>query len=234
MTEYPVPKIFIAAPFGNYVKHPNAISVTGTYTLNPRGNRVLAVLKTLRYRRKLNGWTNRLGLPNPGIANAKFKRSEVISIAEIERNEFQTLDKRIPKDQSIELNLSCPNLGKTLPWDYIHNFTKTNREWCIAKLSPLTKPEEIEYLISGGFKQLHFSNTLPIKYGGLSGPSLIPYTMELINIVRERWEDVEIIAGGGIQSSSTIYDYMAAGANHVSLGSVCFNPFKLKKLLSLI
>ena len=138
MTEYPVPKIFIAAPFGNYVKHPNAISVTGTYTLNPRGNRVLAVLKTLRYRRKLNGWTNRLGLPNPGIANAKFKRSEVISIAEIERNEFQTLDKRIPKDQSIELNLSCPNLGKTLPWDYIHNFTKTNREWCIAKLSPLT------------------------------------------------------------------------------------------------
>ena len=234
MTEYPVPKIFIAAPFGNNVKHPNAISVTGTYTLNPRGNRVLAVLKTLRYRRKLNGWTNRLGLPNPGIANAKFKRSEVISIAEIERNEFQTLDKRIPKDQSIELNLSCPNLGKTLPWDYIHNFTKTNREWCIAKLSPLTKPEEIEYLISGGFKQLHFSNTLPIKYGGLSGPSLIPYTMELINIVRERWEDVEIIAGGGIQSSSTIYDYMAAGANHVSLGSVCFNPFKLKKLLSII
>ena len=42
----------------------------------------------------------------------------------------------------------------------------------------------------------------------------------------------EIIAGGGILDNSTIYDYMAAGANHVSLGSVCFNPFKLKKILN--
>jgi hypothetical protein len=32
-------EIFIAAPFGNYIRHPEAISVTGTWTLNPRGNR---------------------------------------------------------------------------------------------------------------------------------------------------------------------------------------------------
>ena len=234
MSEYPTSKIFIAAPFGNYIKHPNAISVKGTFTLNPRGNRLYSILKSLRYRSKLGGWTNQLGLPNPGVHKGlgKVGIDDVLSIAETERNEFQTLHKLIPDFVNLELNLSCPNLGKTLPWDYVHNFTNTKRKWCIAKLSPLTRPEEIDYLITAGFKQLHFSNTLPTKYGGLSGPSLIPYTMELISIVREKWKDIEIIAGGGILDNSTIYDYMAAGANHVSLGSVCFNPFKLKKILS--
>ena len=230
------PKFFIAAPFGNYLTHKNAISVKGTFTLNPRGNRLLAVLKTLRYRPKLAGWTNKLGLPNPGIHKGMQKASihDVISIAEVERNEFQTLDKIIPNFVSVELNLSCPNLGKTLPWDYIHNFTKQpKREWCIAKLSPLTTPEEIDYLITAGFKQFHFSNTMPTEFGGLSGPILVPYTVELIRLVRDEFgDDIEIIAGGGVTDFSTIYKYMEAGANHISLGSVCFNPFKLRKLLT--
>jgi len=34
-----------------------------------------------------------------------------------------------------------------------------------------------------------------------------------------------------VQDFSGVMDYLLAGANHVSLGSVCFNPFKLRKLL---
>jgi len=61
---------------------------------------------------------------------------------------------------------------------------------------------------------------------------LKPYTLELIDLVREQWGNrVEIIAGGGVSDFGGVMDYLKAGANHVSLGSVCFNPFKLRKLI---
>ena len=100
-------------------------------------------------------------------------------------------------------------------------------------MSPLITLEDIEYLIDDiGFTQIHFSNTLPISAGGLSGPELRPYTLELIKLTRKHFGDkVTIIAGGGIQHIGHVTEYMNAGANHISLGSVCFNPIKLWKLL---
>ena len=240
------PKFFISAPFGNYIKHPNAISTVGTYTLHPRGNRLWSVVKSLRWSRRHKGWTNRLGLPNPGIKVGLEKilegqilygvknDPEILSIAATDRGELETLASLIPANQSVELNLSCPNLEKILPWDDAEIFLREmRREWCIAKLSPLTSPEQLEFLIDElGFKQLHFSNTLPLRGGGLSGPELRPYTMELIDIVRERWgAAVEVIAGGGVDSIGAVQDYLARGADHVSIGSVCLNWFKMKKLL---
>ena len=233
-------QIFISAPFGNYIKHKNAISITGTWTLNPRGNRFWSVVKTLRWNSELQGWTNKLGLPNPGIKVGLQKTfpSDVLSIAEIDRGDFKKLYSIIPETQNIELNLSCPNIGKSLPWDDAEIFTRyratTDREWCIAKLSPLTTPEDLEFLVDKlGFRQLHFSNTLPCQYGGLSVSVLRPYTLELIRLVRENWGDsVEIIAGGGVSDFGAVYEYLGEGANHVAIGSLCFNWFKMKRLLN--
>lgn len=233
-------QIFISAPFGNYIKHKNAISITGTWTLEPRGNRFWSVVKTLRWNSELQGWTNKLGLPNPGIKVGLQKTfpSDVLSIAEIDRGDFKKLYSIIPETQNIELNLSCPNIGKSLPWDDAEIFTRyratTDREWCIAKLSPLTTPEDLEFLVDKlGFRQLHFSNTLPCQYGGLSGSVLRPYTLELIRLVRENWGDsVEIIAGGGVSDFGAVYEYLGEGANHVAIGSLCFNWFKMKRLLN--
>ena len=229
-------KFFISAPFGNYIKPKGTIPVTGTFTLNARGNRFWAVLKTLRYNSAQSGWVNRLGLPNPGIRKGleRISVNEVLSIAEVEKGDFRKLVEIIPERTDIELNLSCPNLGKNLPWDSARVFTqKVSRKWCIAKLSPLTTPEQLEFLIDDlGFTQLHFSNTLPVAKGGLSGVTLRPYTLELIRLVRENWgSDIEIIAGGGVNDFGGAYEYLNEGANHVSLGSVCFNPFKLRKIL---
>ena len=231
------PKFFISAPFGNYMTHPNALSVRGTFTYKPNGNRFYSIIKTLRYRRRLRGWTNRLGLPNPGLTaglNNAFP-NDIISIAELERGDFARMHRQIALDQSLELNLSCPNLGKTLPWDGASIFTKykSKRDWCIAKVSPLTTASELDYLVDGiGFRQLHFSNTFPTKRGGRSGSVLIPYTLALIRFVREKWGNtIEVIAGGGVSDFPAVYDYMSAGANHVALGSVCFNWFKMKRIL---
>ena len=230
--------LFIAAPFGNWIKPAGCIPVVGTYTLEPRGNRLWSVVRSLRYNFKRQGWTNALRLPNPGVREGlkRISENEILSIAEVQRGDFKKLIEIIPEGTNVELNLSCPNLGVALPWDSARVFTQTNvRKWCIAKLSPLSTPEQLEFLIDDlGFTQLHFSNTLPLGggRGGLSGRVLRPYTLELIRLVRENWGDaVEIIAGGGVNDFGAVYEYLNEGANHVSLGSVCFNPFKLRKIL---
>ena len=81
-------KYFIAAPFGNYLKFKNAISVKGTFTVNPRPGRLKQIVKTLRYVKTEAGWgwRNQLGLRNPGLFDGMFKTSynEILSVAAIE------------------------------------------------------------------------------------------------------------------------------------------------------
>jgi len=153
---------FIAAPFGNYIKPKGTIPVCGTFTLHPNGGNVLwSVLRTLRWNASSQGWTNNLGLPNPGLKKGLERHiyGEVLSIAEIERNDFKKLYNLIPERMGVELNLSCPNLGgKSLPWDSAESFarTKEKREWCICKVSPTVTPEDLEFLITKlGFTQIH-------------------------------------------------------------------------------
>ena len=232
---------FIASPFGNYIKSKNCISVTGTWTFQPRGNRLLALAKTLRYNRGLGGWANSLGLPNPGIivGTKKTKEHEVISIAQVEEGDFQKLFNNIWSSQNVEINFSCPNISEVGSWSDATAFLKGPRDWCIVKVSPVITLEEIGYLIDDmGFTQIHFSNTLPLtrfdrfSAGGLSGPTLRPYTLELIKMTRKYFGNkITIIAGGGIQHIGHVAEYINAGANHISLGSVCFNPIKLWRLL---
>ena len=232
-------KIFIAAPFGNYLSFDNTISVTGTWTLQHRAGvmkRLWKIASTLRYNSKLKGWVNALGLPNEGIDVGLQKTfpDQILSIAGIERDDWIQLESKIPEDQSIELNLSCPNVSERTVWnDLPVFFLGDKREWCIAKVSPLITPEQLQFLIEEvGFTQLHLCNTLPVMRGGLSGRVLRPYVLEHIDLIRETWGDsVEIIAGGGIDSFNSAYDYLSAGANHLSLGSVCFNPWKTRTLI---
>ena len=236
---------FIAAPFGNYIKNPEAISVTGTWTLFPQGNRFKSIVKTLRYDRENNGWVNRLGLPNPGLSVGLKKTwsNQVLSIAETSEDEFLIMEDMIPKRMNVEVNLSCPNLPENTVPKLIDNdspmmFTALNensvgRDWCIAKVSPLITEDELHHVVDKlNFRQIHLANTIPTEKGGLSGPALKPYVLQLIHYVRGMWGDrMTIIAGGGIRTEDDISEYMDAGADHISLGTVCFSPFKLRKLL---
>ena len=228
--------IFIAAPFGNWVKPIGCIPVTGTFTLHPQGSKVWSAIKSLRYSTKHKGWMNNMGLPNPGVKVGLQRHiyGEVLSIAEIERNDFKKLYNVVPSGMSVELNLSCPNI-RNLPWDSTEIFARNSekRKWCICKVSPTVTPEDLEFLITKlGFTQIHASNTLAIQgCGGLSGRTLIPYTLDIIRLIREEWPEVTIIAGGGVANFSGVYEYLKEGADHVSLGSVCFNPIKLRKIL---
>ena len=66
-------KYYIAAPFGNYLTRPHMYSVLGTYTLHPRAGLLQQIFKTLRYSFHYKGWTNKLGLRNPGAIEGARK-----------------------------------------------------------------------------------------------------------------------------------------------------------------
>ena len=145
--------------------------------------------------------------------------------------------KDIPDHVNLELNLSCPNIDK-VEIDYkaltkfYNAFWDNKREWCIAKISPLSTEDEIKRLLDIGFGQIHCSNTLPITGGGLSGKELISYTIKLIDYIKTHFPSVKIIAGGGINHIDIVNYYKSKGADYFSLGTVCFTPWKLSKILN--
>ena len=172
--------------------------------------------------------------------------SQILSIAETSEDEFIIMEDMIPKRMNVEVNLSCPNLPENTVPKLIDNdspmmFTALHvenagligRDWCIAKVSPFITGKELRHVVEKlNFRQIHLANTIPTEKGGLSGPALKPYVLQLIHYVRGMWGDrITIIAGGGIRTDDDVTEYMDAGANHISLGTVCFNPFKLRKLL---
>ena len=66
-------KYYISAPFGNHLTRPNMYSVMGTFTMYPRPGLFKQIIKTLRYDFHQNGWTNNIGLRNPGIYDGMHK-----------------------------------------------------------------------------------------------------------------------------------------------------------------
>ena len=228
--------IFIAAPFGNYLHFKNAISVHGTFTVVPRPGRLKAIIKTLRYTKQ--GWRNKLGLRNPGLQTGMFNTSynDLLSVAAIDPADWTKIQMSIGVERNIELNVSCPNLDShddTTTWENFEKFPEKMRgNYCIVKIPPNSSETLIDKLVDMGYKQIHASNTLPTDKGGLSGKILFPYTCKIIRYIKNKYPHVEVIAGGGIGSANDAFKYIEEGADHISLGSVCFTPWRIKKIIN--
>ena len=223
-------KYYIAAPFGNYLHKPDMYSVMGTYTLQPRPGLLKQILKTLRYSFHYNGWTNKLGLRNPGVHHAINKYYQnpsrrIISLYGFNKGEWETLAK-YTRGMKQELNLSCPNVENKF-----HNTGCPVELFpdAILKMSPLTTEEEIVMYMERGVRRWHFSNTLPVRQGGLSGKTLMQYNRKLIKFTLSEDKRAKVIGGGGVTSMSDVRFYKDLGCIGVSLGSVCFLPFGLRR-----
>ena len=224
--------LFISPPFGNYLDIPYTKSIVGSYTLQERPGLFTQIYNTLYYSYREKGWINKIGLRNPGVssvANTKSLHNKILSLAILHPDDIEKMERMIPKDQDIELNISCPNVSSSEISRNFSHFLNPERKWCSVKLSPLVKPEQIAQLYGQGFRQFHCSNTLPVKDGGLSGKSLIPYTYRTITQLKQ-YPDVEIIAGGGITSREIAELYLNHGADHLSISSVLFNPIATANL----
>ncbi len=225
--------IFINPPFSNYLSFDKSISIKGSYTLYPRDGLILQILKTLRYSFEYGGWVNKIGLRNPGLdyaiknaKNSKHSIESIISIAILNKKEIPEILKKIPEDMNIELNISCPNAEKKMVSEGLENFINNKRKWCIIKLSPTADIKLVDNYYKLGFRQFHCCNTLPVKEGGLSGKSLIPYSTNLIKNIKNKYKDTEIIGGGGIYSYNEIEIYKKAGADHYSISTLFFSPLR--------
>lgn len=226
---------FIGCPFGNYLKLNGLISVNGSFTIEPRDGLLLQILKTLRYSFKHGGWINKIGLRNPGIdaAITNWNKNEIYSVAIIKRQDIAKLVEKVPKDMNLEVNVSCPNVDKDSEGLDLSGFVNQERKWCIIKLSPMCDAITLDNYYKQGFRQFHCCNTIPVKEGGLSGKAIMPYSLNLISHIRAHYPDAEIIGGGGIETIEDVEVYREAGANHFSISSVCFTPWKLFNLIRL-
>lgn len=224
--------LFINPPFGNYITLPSTISIKGSFTLEPREGLIMQILKTLRYSFIYDGWVNKIGLRNKGIdwALKNTNERDILSIAILNKSDIPILNKKIPENRNIEINVSCPNAEKEVINSGISEFINNKRKWCIIKLSPKTTEKQIDEYYAMGFKQFHCCNTIPIKEGGLSGSSLIPYTSAKIKYINEKYPDTIVIAGGGIKTYNDIIHYKFLGCNNFSVSTLLFNPYGFAKL----
>ena len=220
--------LFISPPFGNYLTFlPYTISIKGSYTVEPRPGLISQIVSTLKYSTLYKGWINKIGLRNPGIDSgiANYKPNNILSLAFLNYTDLAYFNNVIPKDTNLEINISCPNAHVRVP-ENMGIIMNKERKWCIAKLSPLASHAKIDELYNMGFRQFHCCNTYPLAIGGLSGPILIPYVEYKIEYIKKNYPDCTIIAGGGIQNIEALNYYKKLGADHFSVSSICFNPFR--------
>lgn len=226
--------LFISPPFGNYIHLPNTISIKGSYTLLPREGLFMQILRTFRYSFHYKGWINKIGLRNKGLEYGIRNYNpniNILSIAILNKEEIPKILELLPDDTNIELNISCPNVNKSLAHNTLVPFINSKRKWCIIKLSPLADIKLVRQYYQQGFRQFHCSNTIPIVEGGLSGTAIVPHTLRLIKIIKTEYNDVEIIAGGGIYNRGIYKKYKNIGADHYSISTIFLHPMNLSCFL---
>ncbi|MEE3234023.1 MAG: hypothetical protein VX294_07645 [Candidatus Latescibacterota bacterium] len=203
----------------------------GTFTLHQRTGLLLQIVKTLRYSFREKCWYNALGLRNPGIHTGigRYRPNTIISIAAIEAADWELLAKRIPDNIPLELNISCPNIAHFN--DYTRDIGCFSSRNPIIKLSPNMALSDVDSLIDQGFSKFHAVNTLKTPKGARSGEILKEYSTKFITHIKNIDENNKVIAGGGITSIEDIKYYKDLGADAFSLGTVCFNLVKLRRIL---
>ena len=226
----------LSAPFGNYIQPAGVTATLGTFTAQARGGRLWQILKTVRYYRRLGAWVNKMGLRNPGmtwlvdkVAAGKVDvRDKLVSIHGFTPEDWQQLLKQVTQiaPLGVELNMSCPNVGaihwpKTLFADAMATGVPV-----VVKLPPIRYEQMVEQALAAQVKVFHCCNTLPVAGGGMSGRPLKPLALQCLQAIRQQpgADQLTLIGGGGIFAPADVDDYVAAGANHVALGTVAMDP----------
>lgn len=238
-------RFIISAPFGNYIGGRGMTSTLGTYTSEYRGGlayRLWRCLRTLRPRWGMEAWTNKLGLPNPGVEwltckywmNEEHIDGSIISISARNAGGWEhcigDLTRSFFKTYAVELNVSCPNTGEPDHSIYSLVFQHAverlqSRGWpVIVKLPPVGFEPYVEQAATAGVWGLHCCNTLPTPAGGLSGKPLQLLSLAAVRYIVNSGHPFKIIGGGGITTRDDVQRFRMAGADYFATGSGWFNP----------
>lgn len=223
-------KAIIAAPFGTYITLPGCTSTRGTYTWQPRDGAIWGALTRIRFER--DGIYNQMGLRNSGIGSQLLKfRQHKDAIWSVHGD--RTID-IMPDYLMIEINVSCPNVERVSLVDAARSFISVkNPDLTIVKL-PADFESGIrlfELAYEAGITTFHCCNTLKTERGGLSGRAIQNESLPLIRYIkREAWQ-TRIIGGGGIYTPDDVKRYRDAGAEHFSLASIFFTPWRIPAVM---
>jgi dihydroorotate dehydrogenase (NAD+) catalytic subunit len=234
------------------VQRLGAICCKGT-TLRPRvGNPTPRVTETP------GGMLNSIGLQNPGVDAVIEKYAAtwsawrvpvIVNVAGESIADFTEVARRldgVPGVAGIELNISCPNVGKggiqfAIDAEAAGAVTAAVRRATdlplLVKLSPnVADVRPIARAIAdAGADALTAINTLsgiavgpsrtkPLLgniYGGLSGPAIKPVALRIVYEVSQV-VDIPVVAIGGVTELADVLDYLAVGAVAVQVGTAIF------------
>ncbi len=229
-----------------------AICCKGT-TLRPRaGNRPPRVTETP------GGMLNSIGLQNPGVDAVIDKYSSIwqgwkvpviVNVAGESIDDYVEVVRRldgVPGVAGIELNISCPNVGKgglqfAIDRDAARAVTAAVRRATdlplLVKLSPNVadvRPiaKAIEEAGADAITAINTLSGLAVSadrtraflgntYGGLSGPAIKPVALRIVYEVAQV-VSIPIIAIGGVTSIDDVLDFLACGAVAVQVGTAIF------------
>jgi dihydroorotate dehydrogenase (NAD+) catalytic subunit len=234
------------------VQRLGAICCKGT-TLKPRiGNVPPRVTETP------GGMLNSIGLQNPGVDAviekyadtwARWSVPVIVNVAGESVGDYVEVVRRlegVPGVAGIELNISCPNVGKgglqfAIDAEAAGSVTAAVRRATdlplLVKLSPnvadirpiaraiadagadaLTAVNTLSGIaVAGDRKRPLLGNT----YGGLSGPAIKPIALRVAYEVAQV-VDIPLVAIGGVTSLDDVLDYLAVGAVAVQVGTAIF------------
>jgi dihydroorotate dehydrogenase (NAD+) catalytic subunit len=234
------------------VQRLGAICCKGT-TLRPRvGNPPPRVTETP------GGMLNSIGLQNPGVDAVIEKYAStwsawrvpvIVNVAGESIADFTEVARRldgVPGIAGIELNISCPNVGKggiqfAIDAEAAGAVTAAVRRATdlplLVKLSPnVADVRPIARAIAdAGADALTAINTLsgiavgpgrerPLLgnvYGGLSGPAIKPVALRIVYEVSQV-VDLPVVAIGGVTELADVLDFLAVGAVAVQVGTAIF------------
>jgi dihydroorotate dehydrogenase (NAD+) catalytic subunit len=234
------------------VERIGAICCKGT-TLKPRIGNV-----TPRVTETPGGMLNSIGLQNPGVDAVIDKYAAtwtgwrtpvIVNVAGDSVADYVEVVRRldgVPGVAGIELNISCPNVGKgglqfAIDAEAAAAVTAAVRRATelplLVKLSPnVADVRPIARAIeAAGADALTAINTLsgiavapsrskPLLgniYGGLSGPAIKPVALRIVYEVAQV-VDIPIVAIGGITELADVLDFLAVGAVGVQVGTAIF------------
>jgi len=256
----PNPIMVASGTFGYGVEYGEVVDVNrlggicckGT-TLEPRiGNPTPRVTETP------GGMLNSIGLQNPGVdavieryaaAWATWRAPVLVNVAGESVRDYVEVTRRldgVPGVAGIELNISCPNVGKggfqfAIDAGAAGEVTAAVRRVTdlplLVKLSPnVADIRPIARAIAdAGADALTAINTLsgiavapgrsrPLLgniYGGLSGPALKPVALRIVYEAAQVVK-IPVIAIGGVTELADVLDFLAVGAVAVQVGTAIF------------
>ena len=256
----PNPILVASGTFGYGVEYGEVVDVDRLGAICCKGTTIRARIgnPTPRVTETPGGMLNSIGLQNPGVAAVIEKYAEtwarwrvpvLVNVAGESVADYVEVARRldgVPGVAGIELNISCPNVGRgglqfAIDAGAAGEVTAAVRRATdlplLVKLSPNVSDIRpiAKAIADAGADALTAINTLsgiavaPARdrpllgniYGGLSGPAIKPVALRIVYEAVQA-VSIPVVAIGGVTELADVLDFLAVGAVAVQVGTAIF------------